>query len=502
MDQVIINYLSKRNIRTPNSNFYSLIDNWSEWYKGKNSFHKYKDSDGKERTMFSAGMAKQIAEDWASICFTERDIVTAKAVANGKEKIKISKASTSYLQKQLKDMNYFEQLTTAIEKCAALGTVGASLKIKNVELVDNELKATPKTTKSINYINAKQIVPLRVENGIIKDVAFVSKELINEKKIYYIEMHTEVYDEKLKKRRYKIENIYVDENGNEIENEKVIKEYYVDVPFFAILKTPINNPYDDEYEDIGFGMSIFSNAIDQLKSVDIMYHNFNMDFYLGGKKVFYNKKIVKTKVVQVKQKDGTVKEELRQIYPDDVTRQQFQLIGDGLDTNKEELIKEYNPELRVTDNTKGLQFALDLLSFKCGMGTGYYKIDKSGKIVTATEYVGDKKDLVDNANKFRAQVNKFIAIIGKAILFSGRTLFNAKVSEECEVELEDSDGFMIDTESAKRDFREEVSQGLRKEWEYRVRFFKESEDEAKKILEDDENTDMGKKKNDDEDEEE
>ena len=94
MDKVIFEYLSSRNIRTPNTGFYSLIDIWNEWYKGENEYHHYKDSEGRDKTMYCAGMAKQIAEDWASICITERDAVTTKAVINGKEKVKLSKKST------------------------------------------------------------------------------------------------------------------------------------------------------------------------------------------------------------------------------------------------------------------------------------------------------------------------------------------------------------------------------------------------------------------------
>lgn len=102
MDQVILSYLNKKNIKTPDSKFYSFIDEWAEWYKGENKFHHYKDEDGTERKIYNAGMGKQIAEDWASILLTERDTIYTKAVISGKEKVKLSKKSTEYLQAELK----------------------------------------------------------------------------------------------------------------------------------------------------------------------------------------------------------------------------------------------------------------------------------------------------------------------------------------------------------------------------------------------------------------
>ena len=210
-----------------------------------------------------------------------------------------------------------------------------------------------------------------------------------------------------------------------------------------------------------------------------------MDFYLGGKKVFYNKKIVNTKTVQRKDINGNVIEEQVDVYPDDITRQQWKTYGDEMENLKENpAITEYNPELRVEEDTKGMQFALNVLSFKCGLGTDYYRFDGSKGIVTATQYLGDRQDLMDNANKHRKKVNEFVSNICKGVLLLGRILFKENVTEDCIVKITDKDGFLVDTETEKKEFRQDIAQGIRQAWEYRVKFLGEDEETAKAMIAD------------------
>lgn len=126
-----------------------------------------------------------------------------------------------------------------------------------------------------------------------------------------------------------------------------------------------------------------------------------------------------------------------------------------------------------------------MLSFKCGLGTKYYEFNGSS-VVTATQYVGDRQDLIVNANKHRKNVDDFVSGISKAILLYGRILFKEAVTEDCIVAITDKDGFMVDTETAKQEFRQDIAQGIRQPWEYRVKFFGEDEETAKSRAKDEE----------------
>ena len=485
MNDIILKYLSKKGYRTVSTDYYTFIEMWENWWKNNVDFHKYHDSTGKERKMFSLGMAKRVPEDWASILFTERDEIVTKANTSQQTKV-----NNDYLNKQLKILKVYKDLPTAIEKAMAMGTAGATMRVKNAKVDKNgKVSATNRTKLDIIYLDATQIVPLKVEHGKIIDVAFVSENIEDGKKIYYVELHQLQYDEELKKDIYVISNNYINEQGEEVAKKDIVKQYTFksDVPLFSILKPAVANPLDTEYHNAnGLGFSIYGTAIDQLMVCDITYNNFAMDFYLGGKKVFYNKKITRTKTRQIKDTDGNIKEEEYEVYPDDVMKQQWTTYGDDQISNIKEnpVVTEYNPDLRVAEDKEGIQFALNMLSFKAGLGTKYYEFNGTS-VVTATQYVGDRQDLVSNANKHRKRVDEFVSGIGKAILLLGRILFKENVTEDCLVTITDKDGFMVDTETAKNEFRKDIAQGIRKPWEYRVKFLGEDEETAKARIADD-----------------
>jgi A118 family predicted phage portal protein len=371
MNNTITDYLIKKGYN-PYTSFYSTIDLWISLWKGKTAFHEYivqyGDQTYKEK-MYSLGMPQRIANDWANICWSEKDTIAT------------TKENQKFLDDKLKEIKFNKLLQNGIEKSAYSGTAGAILRVKNVKLINDELVADKFSKFDLIMMKADQIIPLRTEHGEIVDCAFISETRIQKKKVNYIEIHELVKrkDEQGEEyMSYKISNVYVDEDGNEVENEKVLREFYTnsDIPLFSILTPPIDNPYP---EANGLGFAIYGNAIDQIYGVDIAYHNFVMDYYLGGKKIFYNKKLCR------RNEQGEI------VYPTQVQKQQWQIVGDEMENaNENGLIHEYNPDLRVEENTDGLQFHLDLLSFKSLLGNKYYEFNNSGNVVTATQYLRRK----------------------------------------------------------------------------------------------------------------
>lgn len=487
---VILKYLQKEGYNVSNNEYYNYIEQWEEWMENDVNFHSYHDSSGKKRKMYTLGMAKRLCEDWSSVLFSERDVISTKTIAlknEEDEKAKIDK-NNKYLQQKLIDLGVYDELPEQLEEGMGTGTIAAIVRIENAKLnKEKELIIDNRTKMKLVFVGARHIRPLKIENGKIVNVAFISEDVVNDKKEYYIEIHELIYSEERNREVYRIRNIYLDDEGNPILKEKVVSSFTINssIPLFSIFKPAISNPLKRKVNTIGLGFSVFGTAIDQLKSVDINYNNFVMDFYLGGKKVFYSKKITKTRYRRIKDIDGNIKEEAIEVYPDDVSRQQFVAIGEDDIANLKEkpVISEYNPELRVEEDVQGIEFALNLLSFKAGLGNKYYKFE-NGRVVTATEYDGDRQDFIKNANKHRVKVTQFIAGICKAILMLGRIVFKEDVTEECNIVVEDSDGFLVDTEKAKQEFRNDIAQGIRQAWEYRVRFLGESPEVAKAAVSD------------------
>ena len=466
MNEYVIKYLGTLGYNNIPTSYYKYTEIWEEWFKNDLEFHKYYDTYGQERKMFSLGMAKRLCEDWASVIYGERDEITTDNENNKK-----------YIEKLVKDMKLGKEIPKAIEKASWSGTCGSVFRIKNAKVVNNLLVADDKTTMDLIKVSAKNIIPLRVEHGVIIDVAFCSKTNVGDLKAIYVEIH------QLLESGYKISNIYLEQdNGNIIENKSVLKSFETGstTPLFSVLMTPKENPIEDNN---GLGFSIYGDAIDQLKGCDITYHNFMQDFVLGGKKLIYNKKLIRYETITYTDTNNkTVTREVP-IYPDDISKQQFMEVGDEFSSNDDKkLIHEYNPDLRVDDNQKGLQFALDLLSFKGGLGTKKYQFN-GGSIVTATQYVGEQQDLIQNAKKYRDNLTEYISGIIKAGLLIGRLIFKENVTEECTVLIDNVDGFMKDDESIKQSAREDLALGVISKVEYRMNVYHETEEVAKEMLE-------------------
>lgn len=464
MNDIAIDYLRKNGYSIPSTEMYDYIDNWRAWYDDYvENFHKYKDTFGTERRMYTLGMAKQVCEDWASIILTEKDeIITDK------------EQNQQFIKDKIKELNLTKELRSCIETASWSGTCAAVLRLKNVKIENDTMVADNETKYEVITIPANKILPLRVEHGKIVDCAFTSEIQQGQDKIIYIEIH------KLTKNGYVIYNKFINaKTGKEEYMPNVLESYntHSNVPLFAILEPPKLNTIEN---NLGLGLSVYANAIQQLKAVDIAYNNFVMDYYLGGKKIIYNNKLIKYRQVKVKNSDGTTTVKDVPIYPDDITKQQFMQVGDDVG-NEKELIHEYNPSLRADDNQKGIQYALNLTGFKCGMGTKYYEFN-GGVVVTATQYSGDRQDLMKNAKKYRDNLDIFIEDLIHAVLLLGRIVFNENVTEDCNVEVVNKDGLLVTDEEVKEQYIQEIAAGLRSAEEYRMKFFGEDEEEARKMV--------------------
>ena len=222
------------------------------------------------------------------------------------------------------------------------------------------------------------------------------------------------------------------------------------------------------YGGAGLGVSVLANALDQLKGVDLAYNNFCRDFKLGGKKVFYDQSLVQ------------MDENGHPVTPDDIMQWLFFQLGDGCDLGDNHPITEYNPSLRVEENIAGIQAALDYLSLRVGFGTKHYQFNSSS-IVTATQYNGDKQDLVQNAAKHSIAVGQHVQALVRALLWAGKYVLGADVDPEAPVTVDFDDSYIVDKETQKEQFRQFVIAGKVPLWYYLTRFEDMEEGEAKAI---------------------
>ncbi|HWQ90251.1 MAG TPA: hypothetical protein VN673_01175, partial [Clostridia bacterium] len=353
------------------------------------------------------------------------------------------------------------------EKAFATGTGAVVLRMRGMrQMEDGRAAADPGARIAMEFLPATYIIPLTVREEQIIDVAFASDVLVQGKKYIYLETHV------LKEGGYTITNRYLrQEQGNLLEEPLPLGMAPVwntgsDIPLFSIVSPNIVNNVGESY---GLGISIFANAIDNLMGVDLAYNNFCRDFKLGGKKVFVNQSLTK------RDEHGNV------VTPDDVAQQLFTVVGNTDITAEKELIHEFNPQLRVQENIDGVQGQLDYLSFKVGFGTKHYQFNGSS-IVTATQYTGDKQELVQNASKHYIAVEAFMKSLVRSILWAGKEVCGQKVNPDAKVTVNFEDSYIIDKESERQRDREDVRDGLMQKWEYRVKWYGEDEETAKKMV--------------------
>ena len=229
-----------------------------------------------------------------------------------------------------------------------------------------------------------------------------------------------------------------------------------DEPQFQIIRPNIANNLEP---DCPMGISVYANAIDQLEGLDLVYDSYCNEFRLGKKRIT----IPMTMARMAMEEDGSI----GAVFDDNDT--EFYAVPS--DEGNPQKIEEHNMTLRYEAHEAGVQTALNLLSFKCGMGRNRYNF-KDGQVKTATEVVSEKSDLYQSLRKHELLLSAALVALAKAI--AGMLGASAQ-----DVTVNFDDSIIEDTGAEKDRFLQEIRDGVRQKWEYRVKFFGEDEQTAK-----------------------
>jgi A118 family predicted phage portal protein len=464
-----INYLNKKYKTQIGTSYYDeYVKTWREWWEGYvEAVHSYRelgvDQAPRKRHLYRLKMAKRVCEDWAALLLNEKTTLTVEHA--GSSEFLQGKDGTGGV---LEFNNFWSESNELLEKAFALGTAAFVVRAEGAK-IDANGNVTPDANckVGIEYVDAMHIIPLSVKKSKITECAFVSTYTKRGKDCCYIETHTQD-----KSGNYVITNECFTIEGAQLKTDSLpdgmaeTVNTNSPIPWFTLIYPNIANNIRDNN---GLGMAVYADATDSLLAVDIAFNNFVKDFKLGGKKVFYNKDMLKTNA------------EEKTITPDDVAQQLFQQIGDGIDFDAKTMVQEYNPALRVAENKDGVQSSLDYLSFKCGMGTHRYKFENSG-IKTATEYSGERQELVQHASKHMIVIEAALKALCKAVLYIGKVFCGANTEPETLITVNFEDGFIIDEQTQREQYRQDVREGLRAPWEYRAKFCGETEEQAKAAI--------------------
>ena len=291
-------------------------------------------------------------------------------------------ARAEWLQKQI-DNVYFK-LRDWVEYGCAYGTV-----------------ILKPNGKGIDFVVPGNFIVTDIENGEISGVVFVNQETVGKKHYTRLEYHRFINDV------YAITNrCYVGDSANDTSKRidiaktpwsDLLEESFiqnVDGPLYGVLKMPHANNVD---VDSPMGLPIFSDAIEELKDLDIAYSR-------NSKEILDSKRTVLLDSDRLLPSGGKVantglyfKNQREQMGLPDYVKNVY---GNGT----EDFYQEINPQLNTDTRLSGLNALLSQIGYKIGYSNGYFVFNESTGIQTATGVEAEQQRTIQFIKDVRDKV--------------------------------------------------------------------------------------------------
>ena len=227
---------------------------------------------------------------------------------------------------------------------------------------------------------------------------------------------------------YTAETHVFDDKGNELKELETIVQLG-DVKPFAVMRNAEVNNLDDM---TGYGLPKLWNAIPVLKITDLCYNVLFSDLDKAEKIILINELLCEF--------DENGKANMTQEQ-----KKLFVLMGEKLPDEKD-LVQEYNPEIRIEQITKAFELALSLLSMTFGYGTKKYSFE-NGQITTATEYIGERQDQMQELNRQRQEATRYIQDICRAVMWFANTFQRKSFNLDQDILVDFDDSYITDKEA-------------------------------------------------------
>lgn len=239
-------------------------------------------------------------------------------------------------------------------------------------------------------------------NGEISGVVFINRETVGKKYYTRLEYHRFVDGV------YAITNrCYVgdseSDNGKPVDITKtpwsgLLEETFiqnVENPLYGVLKMPHANNVD---VDSPMGLPIFSDAIEELKDLDIAYSRNSKEILDSKRTVLIDSDKMLPSGTPVSQMTGAGFERKRSDMklPDYVRN----VYGNGRDN----FYQEINPQLNTDTRLSGLNALLSQIGYKIGYSNGYFVFNESTGIQTATGVEAEQQRTIQFIKDVRDKV--------------------------------------------------------------------------------------------------
>lgn len=451
--------LNQLGFATVSEGFYSKVKEWKSWYVGDvKGFHRYKVRNGTSRVRckrYTLNMGKKIPEDWANLLMNEKVKITLEG-----------QREQEFIDRVFTENNFLVKANEMQEKAFALGTVAFIPRVVGMEATEEGPIPGSASGIVMDYVTVEHIWPLAWQNGIITECAFDSIVTKNGEQYCYLQIHHKVnglYDIENRIYHYRNKNVDAELSLADVpgfERVPPIVHTGSDRRQFVIDRPNIANNFDDS----PLGISVYANATDVLKGVDVAYDSYVNEFLLGKKRI-----MVKPSATEYLDGEPVFDSDDMVFYvlPEDVQ--------DGA------VITPIDMTLRTQEHNTGIQDQLNLLSSKCGFGENHYRFNQ-GSVSTATQVISENSTMFRTIKKHEIILEQVLVELCRIILRLGNTAMNAGLNESVEISIDFDDSIIEDDQTNFSRDMQMLSSGIMNDWEFRMRWLNEDEATAKAAL--------------------
>jgi A118 family predicted phage portal protein len=336
--------------------YYKNIEKWEKIYKGEGDWTTVSRGgiNGGTRKINQMNAAKLLCNEFLKLTFSEQVDISISD-----EKLQ------AYVYDVLQDGGFWRAFPELLERFFALG--GAAVKVYS-----------DKGKVRLDFVPATRFIPTSWDDVRVTAGIFVSAITKNGKSYNLYEWHSfqngiEVIENHL----YRINsstgtsvNCKLSEVYPNLEER--IEITGLSAPTFIYFKPHLANNIDF---DTPLGISVFANATDTIKALDVIFDSLMREFVLGKKRI-----IVPTSAI-AKEFDESGKAR-RWFDTSDEVYQAF-----SFDDTEKMKIVDNTVDLRVEEHIKGINTLLDVLCAQTGLSTGTLSFDSVQGVRTATEII-------------------------------------------------------------------------------------------------------------------
>lgn len=321
-------------------------------------------------------------------------------------------------------------------------------------------------------------------NGKITGAVFYFQDRSEDGKKYYTRMEYHRFIEDEDRTLYRITNkCYEGHSENDISKEVSISKTpwkglledvcieNIDRPLFGVFRTPQANNLDFNSP---LGLPIFSDALQELKDLDIAYSR-------NSKEIFDSKRTVLLDSDAMlpggglEPKPQLLEHRRQELGLPDMVKN---VTGDGT----ERFYQEINPTLNTDVRLTGLNALLSQIGYKCGYSNGYFVFNEKTGLATATQIESEQQRTIQLIKDIRSGLDHAVKGLVYALNAYADLYDFAPLGAYDEDEILHMADITANFEEDRQHHYALALQGHYPWEEYYVRFLKYSREEARRLL--------------------